>query len=47
MAMSTVQQRLQQIGASQVTLEVTSQQVPSPTLTLQNSQPMLPLTVGT
>lgn len=47
MAMATVQQRLQQIGATHVTLEVTSQQVPSPTLILQNSQPMLPLTVGT
>jgi phosphoribosyl 1,2-cyclic phosphodiesterase len=37
LAMATVQQRLQQIGATHVTLEVTSQQTPSPTLTLQKS----------
>jgi phosphoribosyl 1,2-cyclic phosphodiesterase len=37
LAMATVQQRLQQIGATHVNLEITSQQLPSPTLTLQKS----------
>lgn len=37
LAMATVQQRLYQIGAVHVNLEVTSQLTPSPTLTLQRS----------
>jgi phosphoribosyl 1,2-cyclic phosphodiesterase len=46
LAMATIRQRLQQIGATHVVLEVTSQLVPSPTLTLQKSALPTPVPVG-
>jgi phosphoribosyl 1,2-cyclic phosphodiesterase len=47
LAMETVRQRLQHIGATHVALEVTSQQAPSPTLTLQKSPLPVTIPVGT
>ncbi len=46
LAMATVQQRLQQIGATHVDLEVTSQLAPSPTFTLQKSPIPAPVSAG-